>query len=242
MPKPPEHPVKEHDWSEIDRWLKDHAGGPLEGPVAQMDPAKRQELLQYAIAEAQKITKPSWAVHWPDFVMILALVVFIGLAIWQHVAFAPVTQMAIATPGGLAAFHVLSDADLVEHKGPPESGVPTSKDAVRGRYLLQYLKQGSVLHDTQVSTSSGWDARLKDLIILDLPVRLGQTEPPRETSVMLVVSPHAEGAAWSGAVILLAIRRSGNSAWASVALTKEQLDSVKGLLGESDIYLGRIEY
>ena len=239
----PNKPAPQVDWSEIDQWLREGPDGETDGPVAGLSDAERHELLDSAIAEAREITRSSRGDHWPDVIVLLALFLFGGLAIRQQVAQAPVTHLAIAAAGGLPAFHVIRDADVMERQGAPAAGAPAKREAVHGRYLLQSVTGGAILHDNQLSRTAGWEATLKDLTIVDLPVRLGPVDPPLETRVTLVISPRTKTglAAWSGTTPLLAIRRASNIAWASVALTKDQLDSLKPLLGDADVYVGRIE-
>jgi hypothetical protein len=229
------------DWSNIDLWLEKGDGESPDGPVAALTPETQKILLAAAITDAKRLRGRSWSNHWPDAVAVAVFVVFAILGICQHFSHAPVMQLAVAVPGGLQAYHVITNADLVERSAPPAAGAQSNRSAVSGRYLLQYLKQGAVLHDAQLSRTSDWNARLKDRIVVDLPVRLGPSEPPRETTVTLIVAPRRKDvpAVLPGDVPLLAIRRTTNAIWATVALTSDQLGTIKPLLGDADIFLGR---
>lgn len=239
-PPPPTPPPP--GWTDIDEWLKADHEPSEEGPAASLSENDTALLVDTAVAEAKKLTTHRFKNHWPDFLVIALLALFVAIAVLQQFRYAPVDQLIVNAPGGLPAFHVLTDSDLVVRKLPPRAGAIAQPPSARGRFLLQYVPQGAALRDAQLSRTRQWDVRLKGLSVLQLPVRIGPADPSRETNVTLIASPR-NGAAPAAAIIkdvpLLSIRRTNTLAWATVALSTDQLEALKPLLGASDIFIAR---
>ena len=86
-------------------------------------------------------------------------------------------------------------------------------------------------------------ADLNGRSIVQIPVKAGVSDPaPWPTRrVFLLVAPRPDAKATQPVVIknvlLLAIRREGDSAWATVALLPDQLTALGSLLGSADIFV-----
>jgi hypothetical protein len=235
-------PTPSPSWSSIDDWIATGHEPAEEGPAAALYYAELEALLDDIEPQADRITASGLRKHIPDLLLALLAVAFVLSAIVQQFRYAPVSQLTIKAAGGLSAFHVITDADVVAQKLAPQNGSIISVSAARGRYLLQYISKGSPLRESQLSRTGGWDTKLRGLSVIDLPVRLGPSLPSVETNVTLVVSQSngaPRGAVNIKDVLLLAIRRTNAGTWATVALSEDQLACVNPLLKDSHIFLAR---
>jgi hypothetical protein len=231
------------NWSDIDKWIKTaHPAASDEGPAALLSHAEIHTLIDNAVVQSEHLTANWFAEHWPDCLVFVVIALLLGCVAFQRIRLAPLDQVTVAVRGGLAPFHVITDSDLVLRKLPPRHGALLRRDQVRGRYLLQYAAEGSVLHEAQLSRARDWDQRLKQLLITELPVRIGRAEPSREAAVIIVAAKR--GSREPAGVLLedvplLGLTRTGREAWATVALSRDQLNRLRPYLGNSDLLLVR---
>ena len=236
-------PPPSPDWKEVDKWIA--RPSPLAAaahPAAALSNHEVAALIDDCVLHADRLTAHWFRDHWPDCLLAFVAIVWVSLAFVQQSRFAPVDQLQINVRGGLSPFHVITDADLVARRLAPSVGGIRDFRQARGRYLLQYVPNGAVLRDSQLSRGADWDARLQQRSIVEIPVRVGPLEPPRESSVTLLGAPRMPGKPAGIAladVSLLSIRRVKGVAWASLAVTSRQLQDLQPLLGNSDFYLAR---
>lgn len=240
-PSPPTPP----NWSAIDAWVHTAhhpPGSSPEGPAASLPQADLELFVDDAVSQADRLNAHWFADHWPDCSVVALVLLLLVALIVQRVRYAPAGQLTVAVRGGLPAFHVIAASDLVLRTLPPRPGTLSRPQLAVGRYLLQPVREGSVLQDAQLSRTGHWDTRLKQLSVIELPVRLGPVEPPLESAVTLLASAHTRrpcSSTLAEDVPLLAVRRVGAAVWVTVALSAGKLDRLRPYLGSSDLFLAR---
>ena len=154
-------------------------------------------------------------------------------------------QVVVKSPSGLMPFQGVRPDGVALKRVPREPGSFTSTQQVAGRYPLRPIPADTTLREDQFMNPE-LTAAMKGRKLLSLPVNARALDPTTEipARVRLLLSPRAAGEkeaqpVFLGDVILLSVKKEGDTASIEVALTDDSLKEVGAVLAESEVYLLR---
>jgi len=250
--------TREQIWTIVDNKLEVGIGDIAKGTGISED--RLVELLEAdALDEAENLGVPrqkslqrfaglalSWfRRHWFDATVLgafLALLFLVLHAVCVHRAEYSM-QVVLTTSGGLPAFHAITKNEVTLRRTRRIVGSFGKVEDTIGTYPTAPIAEGAVLRSEQLKSDPALLADLTRRSLLQVPVKSSAPEATMKLPlhVFLLLSPRADANAAQAAVlkdvILLAIRRDGDSSWASVAVLPDQLAVLSSLLGSADVFV-----
>jgi len=177
---------------------------------------------------------------------LLLIVAVASALLWRGVSVGGMfrQQVVVKNSAGLAAFRAIA-ADDIEIKSTLFAEAKTFNDlnAVVGRYPRTALPTGSTVRDSQLLPAH-LGKELTGRRLVSLPVRPGSlpvTPPPLATvTILFFPRPHGDKTSPPISVhnaMLLRVDRQGDSVSILVALSAEEFEAAKSVLGISDVII-----
>jgi hypothetical protein len=183
--------------------------------------------------------------HWPDLLLLGVLPLIVtGLAI-RGVRLArqkSAPQVVVHLSGGVPAFHLIKSNEVTLEERPKELQAVTSLDRAVGHYSLVNIAPGSVLHENQIVSDEQTIHELEGRSIIRIPTKAAafNEEVTSVAHVRLMFSggqSSREDTRLVEDVILLGIYKQGESNVLVLAVTKDQIESMRGILGRLDVFV-----
>lgn len=183
------------------------------------------------------------------FIALLLGVSYLVFQSWQRVEQDTAEQMVVNRENGLPVYYKISKEDLVSAKKKKVPGSFTDPTELVGRYTLAQVSRGAVLTEDKLLDHE-FTAEMANRDILAIPVKKDAVSNSLKpiTKIELVFSKKQAELKEASAqpeqqstiledVLLLAIEKRENTDLLTVALSREKIESIKSLLGNSEIFV-----
>jgi hypothetical protein len=188
--------------------------------------------------------------HWIDFVVPFALLVLLGwmglrlgdfaLKEWERTGMK--RQVTITTERGLPAFHKVTEKDVAIVEKTVTPGSFSSVDEIIGKYVISDIPRETVITGNHILTDSAHQFDAGEYYRLHIQIKPENFDssikaPAIVTMLLAGKDAKPESSVLIKNVVLIHSAKREKTHTLTLALTENQLQSVKGLINNAEIFV-----